>query len=410
MKTLLSIFMALTSASSAFASFHAMQVEQVIGGMDGDMTAQAIQLRMRAAGQSVVSAARLRAWDAAGLNPVLLLDMTTNVSVATSEARILLVTSSFTTKAQALFPTFAPDFTLANPIPASYLAAGRLTFESDGGIIYWSLSWGGAAYTGSTIGNTFNDTNGIFGPAFGSPLPTANRQALQFTGTAAALSTTNAADYAITVGAATVVKNNGTNFNLTLPAEIAVEQPAGTDLTDGTASVDFGAEHVGSRKTKVFTIKNTGGTDLTGLGIVIDGTDATDFTVTVNPTAPVSGPSGSTTFTVRFAPTTVGSKSAALHLASNDANESLFDIGLTASAASAFRISNVVRSGGDLTFTFPTVTERNYTLWQNDTLNGTWTDTGQSALSGNGSNRTFTVNPIPAVGLTKRFYRVQSEP
>ena len=113
---------------------------------------------------------------------------------------------------------------------------------------------------------------------------------------------------------------------------------------------------------------------------------------------------------MRFAPTTVGSKSAALHLSSNDANESLFDIGLTASAASAFRISNVVRSGGDLTFTFPTVTERNYTLWQNDTLNGTWTDTGQSAVSGNGSNRTFTVNPIPAVGLTKRFYRVQSGP
>ena len=149
MKTLLSIFMALTSASSAFASFHAMQVEQVIGGMDGDMTAQAIQLRMRSASQNQVSGARLRAWDAAGFNPVLLLDMTTNVSVATSGTRILLVTSSFTTKAQALFPTFAPDFTLANPIPASYLAAGRLTFESDGGIIYWSLSWGGAAYSNS---------------------------------------------------------------------------------------------------------------------------------------------------------------------------------------------------------------------------------------------------------------------
>ena len=88
------------------------------------------------------------------------------------------------------------------------------------------------------------------------------------------------------MGAATVVKNSGTSFNLTLPAEIAVEQPAGTDLTDGTASVNFGAEHVGSRKTKVFTIKNTGGTNLTGLGIVIDGTDAMDFTVTVNPTAP----------------------------------------------------------------------------------------------------------------------------
>ena len=411
MNSALSLFLMLVLAPPALASFHFMQVEQVIGGVDGDVTAQAVQLRMRAANQNLVSNARLRAWDAAGLNPVLLLDMASNVTGSAAGARVLLATPAFTAKVQALFPAFAPDFTLANPIPASYLAAGRLTFEQDTGTIYWSLAWGGAGYTGSHTGNAANDTNGNFGPAFGAALPSANRQALQFPGTAGAASTTNLADYAITAGAATVVKNNGTSFSLALPpAEIVVEQPAGTDLVDGTASVNFGAEHVGSRKSKVFTIKNTGGLNLTGLGIVIDGADAEDFAVSASPVAPVGGPSGSTTFTVRFSPTKLGTRNAALHLSSNDANESPFDIGLTGTAASALRITSVVRSGGNVTLTFPTVAERSYTLWQNDTLSGAWTDTSQSALPGNGSDRTFILSPIPAVGLTKRYYRVQSGP
>jgi hypothetical protein len=53
------------------------------------------------------------------------------------------------------------------------------------------------------------------------------------------------------------------------------------------------------------------------------------FTVTSNPTAPVSGPNGTTAFTVQFAPTSVGLKTAAIHIASNDPDESPFDITLT---------------------------------------------------------------------------------
>ncbi len=37
-------------ALPAQATFHLMQIEQVIGGVNGDTTAQAIQLRMRFAG------------------------------------------------------------------------------------------------------------------------------------------------------------------------------------------------------------------------------------------------------------------------------------------------------------------------------------------------------------------------
>jgi hypothetical protein len=44
----------LLAAAPAGASFHLMQIEQVAGGFCGDRTAQAVQLRMRAAGQNLV--------------------------------------------------------------------------------------------------------------------------------------------------------------------------------------------------------------------------------------------------------------------------------------------------------------------------------------------------------------------
>jgi|SRR6266850_4808177 len=55
------------------ASFHLMQIEQVIGGVNGDPTAQAVQLRMRSAGQNFVSGAQLIAYGAAGNNPITLI-------------------------------------------------------------------------------------------------------------------------------------------------------------------------------------------------------------------------------------------------------------------------------------------------------------------------------------------------
>ena len=117
-------------------------------------------------------------------------------------------------------------------------------------------------------------------------------------------------------------------FTLPVP-EITLEQPAGTPLADGTGNVSFGTVTLGSNSTRIFTIKNTSTADLTGLGITIDGTDAAAFAVTAAPTAPVPGPSGSTTFTVTFTPGSAGAKSAALHLASNDADENPYDIALT---------------------------------------------------------------------------------
>jgi hypothetical protein len=118
-------------------------------------------------------------------------------------------------------------------------------------------------------------------------------------------------------------------YAVPLPPEIGVEQPVDNALTDGSASIDFGDTVPGeSAVERTFTVRNFGSADLTGLSITLDGTDASDFSVTAAG-ASVLAPGATTTFTVSFAPASVGAKSAALHLASNDADESPFDIALT---------------------------------------------------------------------------------
>ena len=194
-------------AQTAAATFHFMQIEQVIGGVSGDTTAQAIQLRMRVAGQDQVSAAKLVAYDANGLNPVTIIDIGSDVANTAGGARVLIASVQFANTQMP--PGVSPDFVMTNLIPAAYLAAGRLTWESDGGVIYWSLSWGGAAYMGSTTGNTANDADGDFGPSFGAALPSTTNQALQFTGGLGAASTNNAADYSVSAGDATFTNNAG---------------------------------------------------------------------------------------------------------------------------------------------------------------------------------------------------------
>ncbi len=110
--------------------------------------------------------------------------------------------------------------------------------------------------------------------------------------------------------------------------EIAVEQPTGTDLADG-GSASFGSVGVGEAANLTFTIRNSGNASLTGLAITKDGADQAMFTVTSDPVAPVAGGGSSTSFTVRFVPDSTGPKTAALHIASNDADENPFDITLT---------------------------------------------------------------------------------
>src|SRR4029453_6137793 len=83
---------------TAHASFHFMQIEQVIGSVNGDTTVQAIQVRMRSAGQNLVSLGKLVVFDAAGLNPITVLDLTTNVSNGAAGGHVLIARANFSSQ------------------------------------------------------------------------------------------------------------------------------------------------------------------------------------------------------------------------------------------------------------------------------------------------------------------------
>ncbi len=209
-------FTVVTTSAADVTVFDLMQIEQVIGGVDGDTTAQAVQLRMRAEFQCLMSFTRLWVHDATGANPVLLVDFTTDVAGCRAADRVLITSVNF---ADFLDGSAPADFTLTNLIPESYLAAGSLTFEDDFGTIYWRLSWGGNAYTGPNDGDCINDDDcpGDFGPPWPGPLPSGGVQALQFQGAAAAESTTNFDDYELTMGAAVFTNNAGQSATVTPP-------------------------------------------------------------------------------------------------------------------------------------------------------------------------------------------------
>ena len=110
--------------------------------------------------------------------------------------------------------------------------------------------------------------------------------------------------------------------------EIAVEQPVGTNLADGQASINFGGALPGGMPVvRTFTVRNVGTTNLTGLAVGKDGANAGDFAVG-GLGATSLAPAASTTFTVTFAPSALGPRTAAVHIASNDADESPFDVAL----------------------------------------------------------------------------------
>jgi len=201
------------SAAPVPAAEHLMQIEQAIGGVEGDLTAQAIQLRMRFANQNVLGITRIVALDANGLNPVLVCDLNATVPIFAAGSRVLLTTPSFNSLTDV---TAVPDFTMTTPIPASYLAAGSITFQNDTGtILYWRLSWGGASYvgpcTGLLVGN-FPDGNNC--PPEPGPLPSADLRSLLFTGPFGAQGTDNATDYVVTDTTSTWVNNAGAMFIL----------------------------------------------------------------------------------------------------------------------------------------------------------------------------------------------------
>jgi hypothetical protein len=96
--------------------------------------------------------------------------------------------------------------------------------------------------------------------------------------------------------------------------------PNATDFTSfGSLDITTGS------LVRIFTIKNIGSANLllSGTPIVsISGVNASDFSITQPTISTITGPTGTTTFSVTFDPASIGTKDASISIISNDSDES----------------------------------------------------------------------------------------
>lgn len=118
------------------------------------------------------------------------------------------------------------------------------------------------------------------------------------------------------------------NLPVANEAEISVQQPAGSELVDGSSRSNFGAVKLRSRSAvKTFVIENTGKATLTNLAISKTGLRKGDFIISTLSTRTLA-PGAKARFTVVFKPKGKGKRAAALRIISNDKDENPFDIPL----------------------------------------------------------------------------------
>jgi len=104
--------------------------------------------------------------------------------------------------------------------------------------------------------------------------------------------------------------------------------PNGSSSPSVNDDTYFGSTQINSGTVDhVFTVANSGTGPLTLDGtpkVALSGTHAADFSVTAQPSSPVASGGGSTTFTVRFAPTATGQRDASVSIDNTDADENPF--------------------------------------------------------------------------------------
>jgi len=120
-------------------------------------------------------------------------------------------------------------------------------------------------------------------------------------------------------------------------------------IADGDATpsladhTDFGNVNTGNNLVRTYTVNNTGTANLTISSIGVSGADMGLFTVGALTPAGAIAPAGSATFTVTFAPTTAGLKTATITVNNNDANEAAYDFAIQGNSVAP--CSNVTLTG-----------------------------------------------------------------
>ncbi len=105
--------------------------------------------------------------------------------------------------------------------------------------------------------------------------------------------------------------------------------PANSDYTS------FGTSNSGTQVTRTYTVYNKGGSNLTISNIALSNT--TDFSI-ITPfyTSPVSPSTGSTTFTIQFTPSTLGTKTCTVTITNNDSDEASYQFDIEARSEQNF--------------------------------------------------------------------------
>lgn len=193
-------------------------------------------------------------------------------------------------------------------------------------------------------------------------------------------------------GSATV--DIGADEGVLVAAEMDVKGNS-VSIADGDAtpsasdSTDFGGViTVGATRSVTYTISNTGETSLTLSGtpkVAVAGTHAADFTVSTQPTSPITG-GGSVTFVVVFDPSATGTRSATLSIANDDADENPYNWSIQGTGVT--REIDLTGNGSSITNGATTTSAENHT------------DFGRIAVQNATQSRVFTISNSGTSNLT----------
>ncbi len=117
---------------------------------------------------------------------------------------------------------------------------------------------------------------------------------------------------------------------------------SGDDTPDIIDDTDFGVLNFGDFEEHTFTIENTGNLDLNLTGIpLVEITNSTDFTVTLNPSSVISSSGGLTVFTLRYEPSMAGTiNTATISISNDDCDENPYVFDVLGESTSTLNIEN----------------------------------------------------------------------
>ncbi len=199
--------------------------------------------------------------------------------------------------------------------PGTYFVTGGGTYCSGGAGVAVGLSSSEAGVSYQLKNGASNASSPVSGTGIGISFG-----AQTSTGTYTVVATRTLGGCTANMSGSATVAYNTSDINI---------QGFGNDITDGSTTTsaasltNFNSVRVGSSTTRTFTIQNLGSTALSITGSSVSTAISSEFVVTASNTT--LAPSTSTTFTVKFTPSTTGQRTAVIHILNGDCDEGDYD-------------------------------------------------------------------------------------